>query len=61
MKVGPAASGGFAEVPLGALGAISAVDIAQPFQRILECLDGLEGTDRDLHTDERLGRQAGCP
>src|SRR5215831_19348906 len=61
MKMGPAAAGGFAEVPLGALGVVRAVDISQPFERILECLDGLEGVYRDLHVDDRLGGQAGTP
>jgi len=52
-------AGSFAEVPLGALGVVRAVHIAQLFKRILECLDGLEGGYRDLHIDDRLGGQAG--
>jgi hypothetical protein len=35
--------------------------MVQLFKRILECLDGLERSDRDLHIDDRLGRQADSP
>jgi hypothetical protein len=59
MEMGPAAAGGFAEVPLSALGVVRSVDIPQLLKRILECLDRLEGSYRDLHIDDRLGGQAG--
>jgi hypothetical protein len=59
MEMSAAAPGGFAEVPLRALRVVRTVDIAQLFKGVPECLDGLEGSNRDLHIDDRLGGQAG--